>query len=76
MLNNTRTLMELNIDKPIDEYLKENFIKKAKVFGNHYRTVEACIIASSGYIENEYTAFHPETRTSYIIGQPSVTFID
>jgi hypothetical protein len=46
MLNNTRTLMELNIDKPIDEYLKENFIKKAKVFGNHYRTVEACIIAS------------------------------
>ena len=66
----------MNIDKDLDVYLQENFIKEAKVFGDHYETIEACVIASSGYLKDKYTAFHPETRTSYIIGQPSVTFID
>jgi len=66
----------MNIDKDLDVYLTENFIKEAKVFGDHYETTEACIIASSGYLKDKYAAYHPETRTSYIIGQPSVQFIE
>ena len=41
--------MKININTDIDTYLKENFIKKGKVTGDHYKTREACMIVSSNY---------------------------
>ena len=74
--------MEININKPVEEYLKENFIKKGKVTGDHYKTREACMIVSSKYkgcliafLPDEYSA-KDNVGEIYILGKLCTTLVD
>jgi len=75
--------MEINIDKPIDEYLKENFIKKGKVTGDHYKTREACMLVSANYKDYPIVAFLPKEYSAsdnvgecYVLGKLATTFVE
>jgi len=63
----------------IKKYLEENFIKKGKVTGDHYKTREACMIVSSNY-KGCLIAFLPEEYSAkdnvgeiYILGKLCTT---
>ena len=74
--------MKINIDTDIDTYLQKNFIKKGKVFGDHYRTKEACLIASAKYKDYSIVAFLPDEFSAsdnvgecYVLGKLATTFV-
>ena len=74
--------MKININTDIDSYLKENFIKKGKIFGDHYRTKEACQIASAKYKDYSIVAFLPDEYSApdnvgecYVLGKLATTFV-
>jgi hypothetical protein len=73
--------MQINIKTDIDTYLKDKFIKKGKVFGDHYKTKEACMIVSAKH-KGCLIAFLPEEYSSsdnvgeiYILGRLATSLI-
>ena len=75
--------MKIKIDTDIDTYIKKNFIKKAKIFVDHYKTREACMLVSANYKDYPIVAFLPKEYSAsdnvgecYVLGKLATTFVE